>query len=119
MEDDQPLLRPGAPTYGEERQTVRVGPLAHPPLREAVSVLAGVVEVDVVEVAGSRVRRVGHAQVGEAILSDSEESVQQHISLVRVIKLTVPPGNEYPAGDVVQALLGPPVGLQGTARAVI
>ena len=77
------------------------------------------VEVDVVEVAGSRVRRVGHAQIGEAILSDSEERVQEDISLVRVIKLTVPPGNEYPAGDVGQALLGAPVGLQGTVRAVI
>ena len=77
------------------------------------------VEVDVVEVSGRRVRRVGHAQVGEAVLSDTEQRVQQHIRLVGVVELPVPPGHEDAAGDVVQALLGPPVGLQSAARAVI
>ena len=76
-------------------------------------------KVDVVVMPSTRVRRVGHAQVGEAILPDGEESVQEDISLVRMIKLPVPPGNEDPPGHMVQALLGPPVGLQGTARAVI
>ena len=104
---------------GEEGQTVGVGALAHPPLREAVSVLAGVVEVDVVEVSGGRVGRIRHPEVDQTILSDGEQRVQEDVSLVRVVELVVPPRHEDPPDDVVQRLLRTPIGLQGAPGAVV
>ena len=63
------------------------------------------VKIDIIIVTSSRVRWVRHTKVGETIFPDSEESVQENIGLVRVVKLPVPPGNEYPACNVVQRLL--------------
>ena len=104
---------------GEERKSVRVRALPHAPLRETVPVLTRVVEVDVVVVAGGGGWRVRHAEVGQTVLSDGEQRVQQHVGLVRVIKLPVPPHHEDPPDQVLQRHLRPPVGLQGTPGAVI
>ena len=75
---------------GQVWEAERISALAHGPAFRK-HIICSMMYVDIVVVAAARVRRIGHAQVHQAVVPDIDEDVRQLLCIFSVVEFWIPP----------------------------